>query len=359
MNIRTVLTASILAAASASLSSSALAAVPTTITHQGRLYNVEGLAIDGTLEVRFAIYDAEGADTPIWSELHTITFEDGYFSTELGSLVPFEDEDVFDGSVRYLGISVGADPEMTPRARVASMPYAMLANNVNGDITPSSVSVGGVEVIDSNGNWVGNSTGLVGPVGPAGPQGAIGPVGPTGPQGGTGPTGPQGVIGPTGPQGNTGAQGGTGPTGPQGVIGPTGPQGPSGVLFMSYAAGTAPYPNNVLAFIAPTVDVTISAPNQRIHVISHRALGAGSVAANELGIKICYQSTVSGSLLNEVGLGMFGLQVPMNTRTVLGLSSVIAGLANGTYRVGLCGVSSSPNWTNSEWGYTSVILAVQ
>jgi len=334
MNIRTVLTASILAAASASLSSSALAAVPTTITHQGRLYNTEGVAIDGTLEVRFAIYDAEGADTPIWTELHTITFEDGYFSTELGSLVPFEDEDVFDGSVRYLGISVGADPEMTPRARVASVPYAMLANNVNGDITPSSVSVGGVEVIDSNGNWVGNSSGLVGPTGPAGPQGAIGPVGPIGPQGGIGPTGPQGVIGPTGPQ------------------------GPSGVLFMSYAAGTTSYPSLTLAFIAPTVDVTINAPNQRVHVTSHRALG-GYSAANELGIYICYQSTIAGSSINSIGLGMLGLQVPANTRTVLGLSSVLAGLANGVYRVGLCGATSSPNWTNSEWGYTSAIVAVQ
>ncbi|GAC1299812.1 MAG: hypothetical protein NVSMB23_30790 [Myxococcales bacterium] len=35
---------------------------------------------------------------------------------------------VWNGAARYLGVTVGSDPEMTPRLAVASVPYALLAN---------------------------------------------------------------------------------------------------------------------------------------------------------------------------------------------------------------------------------------
>lgn len=72
-----------------------------------------------------------------------------------------------------------------------------------GDIFAHSLTIGSTQVIDANGNWVGNPTGLVGPMGPQGPQGpqgATGAQGPQGPQGVAGPTGPQGPIGPAGAQ---------------------------------------------------------------------------------------------------------------------------------------------------------------
>ena len=236
-------------------------AVPGTITHQGRLYDAGAQPVSGTLDVAFAIYDDAASPTPIWSEVHSVTFEDGYFSVALGALVPF-DAAVFDGSTRHLGITVGSDPEMTPRAVVGSVPYALLAGNVTGDITPSSVSIAGFgEVIDANGNWVGSPTGLVGPEGPEGPQGiagptgpagadgAAGPIGPTGPDGATGatgPTGPDGATGATGPAGADGATGATGAagatgadgaTGPAGPAGPAGPQGPAGADGATGATG--------------------------------------------------------------------------------------------------------------------------
>jgi hypothetical protein len=55
-----------------------------------------------------------------------------------------------------------------------------------------SVAIGGTTVINSSGQWVGSSTGLVGPQGPKGNTGATGA---TGPQGATGATGPQGPAG--------------------------------------------------------------------------------------------------------------------------------------------------------------------
>ncbi len=194
------------------------AGVPSTISHQGRLYDANSAPISGTLDVLFAIYDSPQAPTPLWSELHTLTFDEGYYSAALGTVTAFP-ASLFDGSARYFGMTVGTDPEMTPRAEIGSVPYALLAGDAVGDIHPTSVSIAGIgPVIDANGQWVGSPTGLVGP------QGADGAMGPIGPQG------PAGDLGPTGPQGPPGPAGATGPQGPQGPQGPVGPTGPAGTL---------------------------------------------------------------------------------------------------------------------------------
>ncbi|MFT3764704.1 MAG: hypothetical protein QM820_04185 [Minicystis sp.] len=212
----------ILAAGAIAMSTPAAAAgVPQTLTHQGRLYDAADQPLDATLSVKYAIYADASATTPLWTETDTITFDEGYFSVTLGQTTPFT-AGLFDGSVRYLGITVGNDPEMKPRVPVHSVPYALVAGDAVGDIHPTSVSVNGTTVIDSTGNWVGAPAGMAGPPGPAG---ATGPAGPTGPAGATGPQGP---MGPTGPAGATGAQGPLGPQGPIGPTGATGPQGPAG-----------------------------------------------------------------------------------------------------------------------------------
>ena len=82
----------------------------------------------------------------------------------------FEDE----GEL-YLAMEVDSDGEMVPRHRLASAPYALRADtarnadDVQGsDINPASITVDGVPVIDANGNWVGPTSGLQGPIGPTG-----------------------------------------------------------------------------------------------------------------------------------------------------------------------------------------------
>ena len=77
---------------------------------------------------------------PIWTETVDVPFDEGYFSLQLGAVTPF-DATTFDGSTRYLGITIQGESEMSPRAEVASVPYAMFANDVNGDIHPNSVSI--------------------------------------------------------------------------------------------------------------------------------------------------------------------------------------------------------------------------
>src|SRR5512139_3794315 len=100
------------------------AAVPLTITNQGRLFDASDAPINGSLTVTFAIYDAPDAQTPLWSEEHKVDFDEGFYSVSLGSIVPFDK--LFDGSVRYLGITIDADPELAPRAPIQSVPYALL-----------------------------------------------------------------------------------------------------------------------------------------------------------------------------------------------------------------------------------------
>lgn|GEM_PF-5896836 len=219
----------------------AWALVPSQLNQQGRLFDASGVPKQGEVNFKFAVYASATAEAPLWSEEQSLSLDDGYFSARLGTTTPI-DLSVFDGQGLYLGVSVGDDAEMTPRQPLVSVPFALVSNNVVGDITPTSVSVGGQQVIDSEGQWVGPSSGLVGAAGergPTGPAGAAGPTGPTGPagaagasgaKGATGATGPGGAQGPTGPTGATGAKGATGATGP------TGPTGPGGLSRWSISS---------------------------------------------------------------------------------------------------------------------------
>ncbi|MFT3774177.1 MAG: hypothetical protein QM820_53115 [Minicystis sp.] len=210
----------------------AFAAVPQALTEQGRLFDTAGSPLQGSVSLTFSVYATPAGGAPLWTETQTVALDEGYFSTQIGATTPFP-AGLWDGSTRYVGIAVGADPEMAPRQPTSSVPYALVAGDVVGAIHPTTVTVNGHMVIDANGNWVGPATGLVGPAGPQGaqgPQGATGPQGSQGPAGATGPQGPQGPAGPVGPTGAAGAQGPVGPQGPQGAAGATGPQGPQGPI---------------------------------------------------------------------------------------------------------------------------------
>src|SRR5262245_57020927 len=97
--VRRWVTAALLAGGTWATQAHTLAAVPQTITNQGRLYDAQNHPINTSLTVLFAIYDAPDATTPIWSEEHNVTFDEGYYSVSLGSIVPFGST-VFDGSLR-------------------------------------------------------------------------------------------------------------------------------------------------------------------------------------------------------------------------------------------------------------------
>ena len=106
----------------------ALAAAPASVGYQGRLYDQSGNPLSGTLNVMFSLYSTDTGGTAVWTETQSVTFANGYFAVQLGSATAFG-ATAFDGTVRYLGVTVGSDNEMTPRASVASVPYALNATN--------------------------------------------------------------------------------------------------------------------------------------------------------------------------------------------------------------------------------------
>ena len=67
-------------------------AVPQTLTHQGRVFDADGQPVTQTIDVVFALYDSPGADTAIWDETHTVSFENGFFSVSLGADLPLSAE---------------------------------------------------------------------------------------------------------------------------------------------------------------------------------------------------------------------------------------------------------------------------
>ncbi len=134
----------------AGLSASAL---PQRVQHEGLLLDAQGLPRSGAVSLRLALYADPAGGAALWFEEYQLDLVDGYYQVLLGAQAPLGP--VLDGSPRYLGISVDGAPELQPRHAVASVPYALLAQDVNGDIHPSSVTVGGRAVIDAEGNWVG------------------------------------------------------------------------------------------------------------------------------------------------------------------------------------------------------------
>jgi hypothetical protein len=98
--------------------------IPQLLNYQGMLKTSEGQFEDTTLSMTFAIYPDSQGTTQLWSETQTsVKVEDGIFNVLLGSISSVPDS-VFTGDVRYLGVKVGADPELSPRTPIVSMAYA-------------------------------------------------------------------------------------------------------------------------------------------------------------------------------------------------------------------------------------------
>ncbi|MFH1892627.1 MAG: hypothetical protein ABIK83_08100 [Candidatus Zixiibacteriota bacterium] len=114
--------------------------VPSTMTYQGRLTDNAGNPVtDMPRNVTFKIYDE--TSTVRWEESHTITTVDGLFTVQLGSNGSPLTADVFNYDECWLGITVGADPEIIPRTRLNTVPYAFKTGDIQ---SPDIVNEPGV-----------------------------------------------------------------------------------------------------------------------------------------------------------------------------------------------------------------------
>ena len=158
------------------LARSAFSDVPLFVNHEGLILAEDGLPLEGRVILTFSIYDREADGLPLWSEEVQVQLIDGYYLVHFGTTQSLAG--IFSEDSRYLGISVNHDQELAPRRRLVSVPYAIVAQNAVGDITPSSVSVaaggsisiGGSVVVDGEGRWQGaaiDAGDIVGQVGDA------------------------------------------------------------------------------------------------------------------------------------------------------------------------------------------------
>lgn len=203
--------------------------VGSAFTYQG-IIRSGGVPIDGTVDLRFRLYDEATGGTQIGSEVAAagLTLEDGLCNVMLDF-----GASAFGPDARWIEIDVrapagsGSYETLAPRQRVTPTPVALFALNGNiGPIGPTGPS---------------GATGATGATGLIGPTGPTGPAGMDGANGTNGTNGTNGLPGATGPMGGTGPTGATGPTGPTGLTGATGPSGASPWLLSGsdtyYVAG--------------------------------------------------------------------------------------------------------------------------
>lgn len=103
--------------------------VPAVLSYQGVLCDSQSDPLTGTYTMTFRLYTNTVGGVAFWSEIQSVPVSEGLFSVYLGDVTAL-DEALFDGQDLYLGVSVGMDDEMTPRLRLASMPYAFSAQQV-------------------------------------------------------------------------------------------------------------------------------------------------------------------------------------------------------------------------------------
>ena len=154
-------------------------AVPAQMTYTGYLtlgkkpYNSTGLT--GVFKV---FSQATGGLSPEWDEtIKNVLVKDGVFTVTLGKSKVLGAH-VFKGTLpKYAEIVLGGQT-MSPRVPLLTVPHAFSASNCTGHLTPKSVSMGGKEVINSSGAWVGpvSSASEKDPVFLKSPAGSISPA---------------------------------------------------------------------------------------------------------------------------------------------------------------------------------------
>ena len=100
--------------------------IPQTMSYQGVVTDINGVAVSGgSLDFTFKLWDDATAGTLLWDETQpgvAVAINTGIFNVILGSVnplnIPFDKQ-------YWLGITIGTDPELTPRVQLTSSPYSL------------------------------------------------------------------------------------------------------------------------------------------------------------------------------------------------------------------------------------------
>jgi len=132
----------------------AAAGIAKMINYQGKLTDLNNVPVDdGTYNLVVKIYDAETGGNCLWAwkgacgspTAVPVVVTNGNFSVMLGDTA-FQSTNAmtldFNSDSYFLGIKVGADPEMTPRKRIGAVGYAYNADRLDGWDPATGISGG-------------------------------------------------------------------------------------------------------------------------------------------------------------------------------------------------------------------------
>lgn len=163
----------LLVAAAVLASTAALAQSPRTIPYQGYLTTLDGVPVNATLQMTFALYPQQDGGAAVWGETQTVPVSNGQYSVMLGTVTPLPE--AFNAAY-FLGVKVGTDAEMAPRQALGAVPYSLFASAAGckpGDMitcyegAAGTMNVGpcrpGVRTCNEQGTGFGACTGQVVP----------------------------------------------------------------------------------------------------------------------------------------------------------------------------------------------------
>ena len=108
-------------------------AVPPTLSHSGRLLDGNGAGINAPTSITVKLFDASTNGLQLWTDNFTIEPSDGYFSLELGEAGNEIDASIVGDGPLWVEMTVDTASPMQ-RQRIQSVPYALVAETIAGNI---------------------------------------------------------------------------------------------------------------------------------------------------------------------------------------------------------------------------------
>lgn len=129
-------------------------AIPKQFDYQGVLRTTAGgIVPDGNYPMTFRIYNDPTGGTALWTETQTVAVANGIFSVHLGSSTPIAT--VPFNRVHFLGITLGAEPELLPRTMLTPSPYSFMSMDImDNTVTTPKLQDGAVTGVKIGANQV-------------------------------------------------------------------------------------------------------------------------------------------------------------------------------------------------------------
>jgi len=350
------------------------AAVPHEINYQGYLTSPGGAPVNTTVSIVFSLYDDPALSGPhqLYTETQSVPVVNGVFNVLIGPQQAAQFALLAFDVPYWLGVTVGSDPEMTPRQPIAAGAYAIRSASTESLAATATVPAAQVTgAVGSATSFTGALSGDVTGVQSATVVGTVGGLsaanvaaGANLANAGTNANTANAIV-RRDASGNFAAGTITGNvTGNAGTatklataltINGVPFDGTANIALpaaVTIAHGYGPVAtsvsltNNNFVFVGPTVTVTVIGSQT---ITASATIGLGASAGGKFSFELCYRNTGSSSIN-----GNFFIISQLIPNVVTNLSptkSLVPGA--GTYEVGVCvaGAGGSITLNNNDYGW--------